>query len=126
MHPSPQYLEKQCYRKYEQKKRIFLFGEIHVDVFVKNRVIYIYTYIYIYVYMGVYIYMLHIINEIYKIMSDSRDRGKENKGHQKFSVLKWTFFLKKVIRKSFQGTFFPAPQTRRQVSAYVLKLTLVD
>jgi len=36
----------------------------------------------------------------------------KKEGHQKFSALKWIFFLNKVIQ------IFPSPQTRRQVSAY--------
>src|SRR6218665_2466118 len=31
------------------------------------------------------------------------------KGHQKFSVLKWNFFPKKVILKLWSAKFFPVP-----------------
>jgi len=58
-----------------------LFGEI--DVFVKKRVIH-----------NLLCVRYAIINEIYEIMSDSRDRGKDRKksmtkkSDQKFSALK--------------------------------------
>jgi len=60
MHPSPQYLEKQCYMEAcESTKNTEFFCEI--DVFVKKRVI----------------YMLYYI--IYKIVLDQQRQGKDRK-----------------------------------------------
>src|SRR6218665_3662 len=47
------------------------------------------------------------------------------KGRQKFWAVKWKFFPTKIIHsKIWSATFFPLPQTRRQVSAHAHKRLL--